>query len=161
MKRILVLFIGLTLSSGVFAQEKSTDSKNSTEIPKFKIMNIVDSSKFTDENLEKNKRTIIIYFGADCGHCTYFTKKLMDSLSLFQKTQIIMVSSSEYSHIQKFADDNKLSSCPFITVGRDGDYFFITHYEIRQFPTVIVYNKKGKQIKRFESEVSISDLISD
>jgi glycosyltransferase involved in cell wall biosynthesis len=55
-----------------------------------------------------------------------------------------MVSSSEFARIKKFSDDAKLSLCPFITVGRDGDYFFMTHFEIRQFPTAIVYDKKGK-----------------
>lgn len=161
MKKLILLFLSITVSAAILAQEKISDSKSNNDIPKFKIMNIVDSSKFTDESLQKNKKTIIIYFGADCGHCSYFTKKMMDSLSLFQNTQIVMVSSSEYSHIQKFAEDSKLASCPFITVGRDGDYFFISHYEIRQFPTAIVYNKKGKYVKRFESEMSISELVSE
>ena len=153
--------MGISISASIFAQKKTSDANIKNDIPKFKIMNIVDSSKFTDENLQKNKKTIIIYFGADCGHCTYFTKKMMDSLSMFQNTQIVMASSSEYSHIQKFVEDNKLASCPFITVGRDGDYFFISHYEIRQFPTAIVYDENGKYIKRFESEMSISELVSE
>jgi thioredoxin-related protein len=160
-KIFLILFLSISVSTSIFAQEKSSNSKPKNDIPKFKIMNIVDSSKFTDENLQKDKKTILIYFGADCGHCNYFTKKMMDSLSLFQNTQIVMVSSSEYTHIQKFAEDNKLASCPFITVGRDGDYFFVSHYEIRMFPTAIVYNKKGKYVKRFESEMSISELVSE
>jgi thioredoxin-related protein len=159
--KFFILFFSISVSTSIFAQEKPSDAKPKNVIPKFKIMNILDSSKFTDENLQKDKKTILIYFGADCGHCTYFTKKMMDSLSLFQNTQIVMVSSSEYNHIQKFAEDNKLASCPFITVGRDGDYFFISHYEIRQFPTAIVYNKKGKYVKRFESEMSISELVSE
>ena len=161
MKKLIILLLGISISASIFAQVKPSDAKIKNDIPKFKIMNIVDSSKFTDENLQKNKKTIIIYFGADCGHCTYFTKKMMDSLSMFQNTQIVMASSSEYSHIQKFVEDNKLASCPFITVGRDGDYFFISHYEIRQFPTAIVYDKNGKYIKRFESEMSISELVSE
>lgn len=161
MKKLIILLLGISISASIFAQEKPSDAKIKNDIPKFKIMNIADSSKFTDENLQKNKKTIIIYFGADCGHCTYFTKKMMDSLSMFQNTQIVMASSSEYSHIQKFVEDNKLASCPFITVGRDGDYFFISHYEIRQFPTAIVYDKNGKYIKRFESEMSISELVSE
>jgi thioredoxin-related protein len=160
-KIFLILFLSISVSTSIFAQEKPSISKPKNDIPKFKIMNIVDSSKFTDENLQKDKKTILIYFGADCGHCTYFTKKMMDSLSLFQNTQIVMVSSSEYTRIQKFAEDNKLYSCPFITVGRDGDYFFVSHYEIRMFPTAIVYNKKGKYVKRFESEMSISELVSE
>lgn len=164
LKKLITLIAASIFCLNTFAQDKianASSEKSTLILPKFKIMNIVDSVKFTEEDLAKKKKSIFIYFGADCGHCTYFAKKMMDSLSLFENTQIIMVSSSEFARIKKFSDDAKLSLCPFITVGRDGDYFFMTHFEIRQFPTAIVYDKKGKFLKRFESEISIADLAND
>lgn len=132
--------------------------KKTLMIPNFELRNIVDSSLFTNANLDKTKRTIFIYFGPECGHCTVFTKKMMDSLDLFKNTQIIMVSSFGFDKIKKFYEENNIASCPFITMGQDKDYFFISHYGIRQFPSAYVYNKAGKFVKAFVNDIEVKKL---
>ena len=158
MKKSLLLFAIIVLGFSAFAQNDAPPYKRTLTIPSFTLRTATDSSVFDNKNLDKNKRTIFIYFGPDCGHCTFFTKKLIDSMDLFKNTQIIMVSSFEYSHIKKFYNDYNLVSCPFITVGQDSNYFFISHYGVRQFPSAYVYNKKGKFVKAFESEIEIKEL---
>lgn len=135
--------------------------KKTLLIPSFELRNIVDSSLFTNANLDKTKRTIFIYFGPECGHCTVFAKKMMDSLDLFKNTQIIMVSSFAFDKIKKFYEENNIASCPFITMGQDKDYFFISHYGIRQFPSAYVYNKAGKFVKAYTSEINIFELAAE
>lgn len=132
--------------------------KKTLTIPNFTVAKIPDSSKFTNLNLHKDKKTIIIFFGPECGHCTVFTKKMVDSINLFKNTQIVMVSSFDYAKIKNFYDENKLADIPFITCGKDENYFFISHYGIRSFPSAYVYNSKGKFVKSFESEISIKEL---
>jgi hypothetical protein len=66
------------------------DKKIAT-IPTFVLDNVVDSTAFTDANLDKTKKTIFIYYGPDCGHCIHFAKKMMDSISMFKNTQIVMI----------------------------------------------------------------------
>lgn len=127
-------------------------------IPAFKLAVLPDSTSFTEKDLDSGKTTILIYFGADCGHCMNFATRLIDSMSLFKNTQIVMVSSSDFSHIRKFYEDYKLATCPFLTTGKDENYFFISHYSIRMFPSAYVYNKKGKFVKSFESEIEINKL---
>jgi hypothetical protein len=154
----LLLVLLFSFNLGFSQNDPNAPFLKTKTIPSFTIYNVTDSSKFTNLDLEKNKRTIFIYFGPDCGHCIYFTKKMMDSIHLFENTQIVMVSSFNFSNIRKFYDDNKLASCPFITVGMDEKYFFVTHYEIRQFPSAYVYDKKGKFVKIFSSEIDIKEL---
>lgn len=132
--------------------------KKTLTIPQLELRNIIDSSLFTNANLDKSKTTIFIYFGPECGHCTVFAKKMMDSLDLFKNTQIVMVSSFAFDKIKKFYDENNIASCPFITMGQDKDYFFISHYGIRQFPSAYVYNKAGKFVKAFTNEINIFEL---
>lgn len=129
-----------------------------TPIPVFKMMNVIDSVPFNNSNIDKNKKVIFIYFGADCGHCTYFTKKMLDSIDVLKNTQIIMVSSSEFSHVRRFYDENSIARYPNISVGFDPTYDFITYYGVRQFPTAYIYNKKGKLIKSIENEISIIEM---
>ena len=127
-------------------------------IPSFKMMVLPDSTEFTEKNLDTGKTTILIYFGADCGHCMNFATRLIDSMSLFKNTQIVMVSSSDFSHVRKFYEDYKLASCPFLTTGKDENFFFVSHFSIRMFPSAYVYNRKGKFVKGFESEIEIKKL---
>jgi hypothetical protein len=158
----LFFYLMITLVSvNNFAQtpkEPAPPYKKTLLIPNFTIANIIDSSKFTNLNFEKGKKTIIIFFGPECGHCTFFAKKMMDSIDLFKNTQILMVSSFDFAKIKKFYEENKLADCPFITCGKDDNYFFISHYGIRSFPSAYVYNSKGKFVKSFESEICIKEL---
>ncbi len=149
----------LLLSYLSFSQnETKVSDKTTTELPSFKIFKAPDSTEFTKESLAKNKRTIFIVFNPDCGHCQHFTKRLMDSIGIFKKTQIVMVSSVDYSDIKKFYTNYKMEDYPFITVGRDGSYFFITHFEVRQFPSAYVFNKKGKYLKKMVGDIDIIEL---
>lgn len=156
---LLILFIG-----GCFAglsQDVYPPFKKTMMIPEFSIENAKDSSTFTEKNLAKNKKTIFIYFSPDCGHCTFFVKKMLDSISLVKNTEIVMVAAGEFSKIKSFYEEYKLNSYPFITVGRDRTYFFISHFGITQYPAAFVYNKKGKFVKNFESEIGLHELFSD
>jgi hypothetical protein len=128
-------------------------------LPKFTLYTVPDSAVFTEANLEKDKKTIFIYYGPDCGHCTVFAKKLMDSIAFFENTQIVMMSSFEYAKIQRFYDDNKMSSCKFLTMGYDPKFFFVGHFDIRLFPSAYVYSAKGKFLKSYSSEIPIKELI--
>lgn len=160
MKKLFILLLVNVFVLNGFSQTKEPQPpfKLNAPIPKFKIMNIVDSVAFTNENLDKNKKTIIIYFGPDCGHCTFFAKKLVDSISLLENTQIIMTSSFEFSHIRRFYDENKIASCPSITMGYDPNYFFATYYGVTQFPAAYIYNSKGNFVKNFQGEIGIQEM---
>ena len=130
-------------------------------IPDFSVRNVIDSSVFTNKNFVKGKRTIIIYFGPDCGHCSYFTKRMMDSIDIFHNTQIMMVSSSEFAKVKQFYQDQKLSTVPFLTTCYDKDYYFVTNFGVRSFPSAYIYNAKGKMVKFYESEFPVKALMED
>jgi hypothetical protein len=167
--------LSLLLSTGAMAQAKKkkkpvrkpTASKiippvvdpKLLSLPKFTLFTVPDSATFTEANLAKDKKTIFIYYGPDCGHCTVFAKKLMDSIAFFENTQIVMMSSSEFSKINRFYEDNKMNVCDFLTMGYDPKYFFVGHFDIRLFPSVYVYSAKGKFLKSYSSEIPIKELI--
>ena len=170
----LILLSFLFISASTFAQKKTTKKKVTPKetlpakpgtvnsmIPDFTVRNVIDSSVFTNKDFKKGMRTIIIYFGPDCGHCTYFTKRMMDSISIFENTQIMMVSSSEFAKVKKFYEDQKLSTVPFITTCYDKDYFFVSNFGVRAFPSAYIYNAKGKMVKFYESEFPVKALMED
>ena len=69
-----------------------------------------------------------------------------------------MVSSLDFSHIKKFYEEYKIASFPNITMGRDGSYYLGSFYRIHNFPSIYVYNKKGKFVESFEGDVKMEKI---
>ena len=69
-----------------------------------------------------------------------------------------MVSSFDFGKIKKFYEENNIATSPIITMGQDENFFFISHFGIRQFPSAYIYSPSGKFLKRFESEIDILEL---
>jgi hypothetical protein len=160
MQKLTILICCTFLALNSMGQKnKSVVPEKIAKLPVFTIANITDSSAFTEKNLKKNQKTIFIYFGADCGHCIVFGRKLRDSIAAFENTQIVMVSSSEFSKIRRYYDDLHLADCPNVTVGYDAKFFFPIHFDVRLFPSAYVYDKKGKFVKGLSNEISIQELL--
>ena len=127
-------------------------------LPVFSVIKVPDSSRFTKEDLPSKKRTVVIVFSPDCGHCQLFAHHLMDSISWIGKTQLLLVSHMEFSHIRRFYDEYKMAGHPQITLASDPNYFLGTYFSVRQYPSAYVYDKKGNFVKRMEGHIPIADL---
>ena len=159
MKKIL---IAIALVIGFQQADAQTDTlpvyKRFPVIPVFNIMTTPDSIKFTKDDLKKKKPVIIMIFSPDYSHCQVVTKELLEKIDLFNKAQIIMVSSLDFSNIKKFYEEYKIADHPNITMGRDGTYMLGSFYKIQRYPSIFVYNKKGKFIQSFEGDIKIDDI---
>jgi thiol-disulfide isomerase/thioredoxin len=122
-------------------------------VPPFSIMQAPDSTKFSKEDLTKNKPTLIIMFSPDCDHCKHETTELLRNIELFKHWQIIMVAHLDYNLIKQFYTKFNIADYPNIVIGRDGAYFLGTFYKIETYPTMFLYNRKGKFVKKFEGSV--------
>ena len=159
MKRIFIAIILIAAFQKVDAQSDSIPVYQRFPIlPVFNIMTAPDSLKFTKDDLKKKKPTVIILFSPDCSHCQIVTKDLIEHIDLYKKAQIIMVSSLDFNNIKKFYEDYKIADHPNITMGRDGSYFLGSFYKITSFPSIFVYNKKGKFVKSFEGSVKMEKI---
>lgn len=163
MKRIL---IALLLLTGFQIADAQTDTqvdtipayKKNPTIPAFTIMTSPDSLKFTKDEIQKKKPTVIMLFSPDCSHCRVATEDLLKHIDLFKDAQIIMVSSLDFSNIQKFYKEFDMSSHSNITVGRDGSYTLGTFYKLKTYPTIFVYDKKGEFVKTFSGDIKMQEI---
>ena len=112
-------------------------------IPPFNMVLVSDSSLYTKQNLRKKKSVVIMVFSPDCDHCVHATEDLIKNIKLFKNTEIILASSLSYESVQKFYKDLKLAAYPNIHVGYDSRRFLSSFYEVRSFPSIFLYNKKG------------------
>jgi thiol-disulfide isomerase/thioredoxin len=145
----------------LFCQAQADSSKlylQFPDVPPFSITKVPDSSNFSKQDLKKKKPTIIMLFSPDCDHCMQQTKELQNKYELIKNVQIVMVSFLNYNLVKKFYDDYNMVNYPSINIGRDGKYFLGTFYKPHIFPSIFLYNRKGKFVKFFEGNVSAKQL---
>lgn len=122
-------------------------------IPPFTLRLVPDSAEFTKADLKKKRATIIMIFSPDCEHCIHSTEDLLAHYDLFKNVQIIMGTPLAWEHIQKFWKDYKIADYPNIKVGLDNSYFLGQFYQLRSYPAIIVYDKKGNFKEFFDGSV--------
>ena len=83
-------------------------------------------------------------FSPDCDHCIQATEDLIENIKSFKNTEIVLASSLSYESIKIFYKNLKLSPYSNIHVGYDSKRFLSSFYEVHIFPSLYLYNKKGK-----------------
>jgi thioredoxin-related protein len=154
MKKYFVAFIFTLLYSISFAQpakDSMPNYKRLPAVPPFKLFVAPDSTVFAKDQLKKKKATVVMVFSPDCDHCVHSTEDLIAHYSLFKKVQIVMATSMPYEHVLKFYNQLKIADYPNIKVGCDASYFLGTFYEVRSFPAIFLYDKKGNFKQVFDA----------
>ena len=161
MKRIWLLSLLFIGSQRVSAQSDSLAIyKRFPNLPVFNLIKLPDSTRFTREDLNHRKATMIMLFSPDCDHCIHATKDLLQQIDLFKKVQIIMVSSIDYTLTQTFFKDYSIADHSNIIMARDASFYLGTFYNLKQYPSVYLYNKKGKFIREFIGSFTMKEVAS-
>ncbi len=163
MKKILITLFFELFACFVMAQtvvDTEPAYKRLPNVPPFTITLLSDSSIFAKEDLKKRKQTLIFLFSPDCGHCEHTTTELLAKYESFKKIQIVMVSNMAYYIVKKFYEKFNIAAYPTIKIGIDKSYFLGSFYKLTSYPTIFLYNKKGKYKATFNSSNTIEDIIA-
>ena len=159
MKKTVFSLIAICL---VFTALAQTDSSQNyfkiPTIPAFNLIKIPDSSSFVNDQLQKNKPTLVIFFAPDCDHCQHATKELTEKIDQLKNVQILMVAGMDFSTVKKFYEDYKLADYPNITVTRDPLFKLPQYYSVHSIPDVYVYDKKGKYMNHFKNKIPVEEI---
>ena len=163
MKKMLFI-LSLSLIS-YFGYSQTSPANNATPqylsnptIPDFTLFQAPDSTVFTNKELEKKKPTLIMIFSPDCGHCQHATTLLLQNISHFKHTQILMTTWLPYSEMLAFYKNYKIADYPQITMGWDSKDFFLPYYHVSSYPGMVVYDKNGKYVTSYSGDVNMKDL---
>ena len=146
MKTLFLLSICTFFSCILSAQSQAIGEpayKRIPTLPPFSLLLAADSTIFTKQQLKKKKPFIIMVFSPDCDHCIHATEDLITNIKSFKNTEIILASSLSYQTVQKFYKDLNIAAYTNIHVGYDSKRFLSSFYEVRNFPSIFLYNKKG------------------
>jgi thioredoxin-related protein len=159
LKKILLCFVWILSVQSLFAQADTLPIfRRFPDVPPFTIMALPDSVAFKKDDLARRKNLMLVLFSPDCDHCRHFTRELLSNYGLFKKVQIVMASTMDYSVIQSFYSEFDIAKYPAIHMGRDVNYFLGTFFQVTQFPSVFLYDKKGKLIKDFSGTIDVQKL---
>ena len=171
MKKVYQLILSLFCFATVNAQKTSiTDTVKAVEkptvpayerlkeVPPFNILLVNDSTMFAKASLEKKKPTLIFVFSPSCEHCKKSTAEMVSKFDKFKGVNIVMATVAKYEPTKKFYDENNLKNYPNIKMGVDADYFLGRFYEVRTYPSIYLYDKKGLFKKFFNSSFTMGDI---
>jgi thiol-disulfide isomerase/thioredoxin len=165
MKKIFVaLLLNFVLATS-FAQ--SSDSAATLpvylrfpSVPEFTIFKAPDSTAFTRNNLDKKKNTMFFIFSPECSHCQHETEAMLEKIKEFKNTEIVMVTYLPFNEMMAFYHKYHIDAYPQIVMGRDTKFFFPVFFKVQDFPSMYIYDKKGKFKQAFEGAVKIEDLVA-
>jgi len=159
MKKTVFTLLAIFIVFSTLAQtDTSQPYFKSPSIAAFNIRKVPDSSSFTNNLLQKNKPTVLIFFNPDCDHCQHATQNLTSKIDQLKDVQILMVSVMDFNLVNKFYEDYKIADCPNITMARDGKYELPRFYNIHSIPDVYVYDKKGKFLNHYKSTIPVEEI---
>lgn len=158
-KHCIVTLVTFLMVSSAFSQEKTLPVyKQFPQVPPFDIVLVPDSTRFKKADLKKKKPVIVVVFSPDCDHCKHATKDLLAQTKLLKEVQVVMASNLPFNYIKQFHKDFDIAIYPGIKMGWDDKYFLSTYYEVRSYPAVFVYDKKGQLVQEFAGSVSFEKI---
>lgn len=120
----------------------------------------VNNSKVNIKNWAQDHAAVIIYFSPDCEHCQYEATELQKHLPDFQGTEIIMITRANAAEAKQFAKEYKLENISNIHFLLDPTDAFYRTFGTHEFPSIFIYDKSHRLIKRFIGETKIEAIIS-
>ena len=165
MKNLLFLFTCIFISCTAFSQTATTEETpvylRFPTIPEFTVYKAPDSTAFTRNQLHKKEATIFMIFSPDCGHCQHEAEMLTQNIQKFKNTQIIMITYLPYDEMIKFYHIYKIANYHQITMARDTRFFFPVFFNVKNLPSIFVYDKKGNFKKAFEGDVKPETILAE
>lgn len=127
------------------------------EIPYFTFYTL-NSERFTKDSFDAKRTKLILYFNSECDHCAKQAKWLREEIQLFSDLEFTFISFEEMGAIKSFRDKHDFTQ-PNITFLQDARLTFAKKFGVGEFPSILLYTKKGKLIHKFEGETKVEKIL--
>ena len=128
------------------------------EMPDFKFQ-LITGGFIQRTDIDVEKFTLMIFFNSDCDLCVIETHTLVDSISLLNNCQIIMVSHEDSTKIVNFYERFRLVEFPSIHVAHVSEEYIRNMFKIYMNPTLYVYHPDRRMLKYKPGPVTIREIV--
>jgi thiol-disulfide isomerase/thioredoxin len=155
-----IFIAAIFLSTAIlYAQDDVPDYLRHPVLPVFTLLK-TDSTVFTQKNIDKNKKVLIMLFSPDCGYCKIQTDSIIAGIAKLKDVEIIMATFEPMPAITAFYKQYRLERFSNITLGRDTRYFFPPFYEATGTPFLALYDEKRKLVTTFNTSVPLEKILA-
>src|SRR4051812_17418818 len=88
------------------------------KLPAFSFYTL-DSKMFSNKDLNKDQRLMIVYFNPRCEVCIKETKEILENINFFNDIQLVMVSPNDLEYVKEFAVENNIKDYNQVTILHD------------------------------------------
>ena len=128
-------------------------------VPAFKLMKS-DSSYFQIKDvIKKKKPTVVIIFSPTCNHCQHQAEEITSHIKDLKDVTFIFSTVYPVDEMKQYISAYGLDKFPNIHVGHDKGYIMGTFYKITSLPGIFVYDKKGKLLAGFDTNIKVDKLL--
>ena len=145
----------MTFNSCKVSQESNI--KAAKTIPYFTFTTL-DNHRFTKDDFDNVRTKLILYFNSECEHCEKQGKWLSDEISSFDDLELTFISFEEMDAIKSYRDKYNFNR-KNITFLQDSRLTFSDKFGVETFPSILIYTKEGKLVKKFEGETRVTTIL--
>jgi len=156
MRRVFLLFLYFFFTTLSCKTIKEPTVKAVNKIPYFTFTTL-EHKRFTQDSFDKKRTKLLFYFNSECDHCEKQGKRLSKKIDLFNNLELTFISFEEIDAIKKYRDKFNFNR-KNITFIQDSRLTFSNKFGVKTFPSILIYSKEGKLIKKFEGETKIKDI---
>ena len=129
-------------------------------LPAFNIKLMDSVTIFNTYNIPEGKPTAIMLFSPECKHCKRTIKALIKGMDSIKNIQFYLVTGyHDFAAIRAFYEEHHLADYKNIqVVGRDYEFFFLSFYETKMVPDIVLYDAHKKLVKLIEGETTASEI---
>lgn len=161
---LIVLFVSIL---GILAyqfcktfQQKEAQFEKTEYLPEFALYDTKGILR-TQEDTEKGKWTVFVFFNSDCNYCQDEAKQLYEVREKNKKINFLWVSSENMETITDFQYKYKLVENTNIIFLQDTKANFSTSLNIKSAPWFLVYNPEGELVKNRKGVWRINKLLEN
>ena len=143
----------------LFSSYVATAQKPVQQIPQFLFYKL-DKKPFTNHNILAQKKAFFVFFDSDCEHCQHAMREINSQYKKFNQAEIYLVTLDGPDKINKFvtAFGSDLIGKKNVTILRDLRDEFITDFNPRQYPSMLLFSAKGKLLAYRDDPNALSDI---
>jgi peroxiredoxin len=152
----LLAFMGYKVVSKI--NHKKQVAENIKKMPAFSYFTL-NNEIFTNENLEKEKPTLFIYFNSECDFCNHEVEMVQQNIEQLKAIQVVFISYEPIEKIKQFASKFKLLNHANIYFLSDSKITFATTFDVKSMPCLVLYDKDNNLIEKIKGQVKIETVL--
>ena len=117
-------------------------------------------TKYTKDNIPAKKPVLVMLFSPECSHCQHTAEEMYENKENLKDIQIIMATIFPLYEINDFMAKYKLDELENVVAGKDIYFLLPPFFDVKNFPYLAMYNKKGDLIMGFEGSMPVEKIIS-